>query len=372
MITARHLTPLASRWGHRVTQLLSAGLLCCLLTACQAAQAQDCLEWNAAYQYDHYDNFGNGGYGTPSVSLYGSHVVEAHDGGNGTLWYRTGTLSSSKIIWNNNNCALQYDHGYSPSISLSGSAVVEAHDGGNGTLWYRTGTLSSSKIVWNNNNCAIQYDHYDVAGWGTPSISLSGSTVVEVHDGGSYGTLWYRTGTLSSSKIVWNNNNCALQYDHYADCHGHGFPSISLSGSTVVEAHDGSYGTLWYRTGTLLISGLIAWNNNNSAIQYDHYDNADKGGVGTPSISFDSNSGVNVVEAHDGGNGTLWYRWGHLLTYGQIAWLQCGQYSVYGYDAFGDALSHPAISLSYSNIVEVHDGGNGILWDDLGALYWTQ
>jgi hypothetical protein len=76
---------------------------------------------------------------------------------------------------------------------------VEVHDGGNGTLWYRTGTLSNGAIHWNNNNSALQYDHYANSGYGgqgTPSVSLSGTDVVEVHDGGN-GTLWDRSGYLN-------------------------------------------------------------------------------------------------------------------------------------------------------------------------------
>lgn len=378
-----HRTRRASRWGRQAASLLSAGLLCGLLAAGPMAQAQNYLSWTSSSQYDQYSNLGYGGFGAPSISLdsyHGGNVVEVHDGGNGTLWYRTGKFSvASGLTWNNGNSAHQYDHyanfGYggqgTPSVSLYGNNVVEVHDGGDGTLWYRTGTLlSSGLIAWNNGNTAIQYDHYTNfgnGGVGNPSVSLYGTKVVEVHDG-SNGTLWYRTGTLSGGKIIWNNGNSAIQYDHYANFGygGYGTPSISLSGSTVVEAHDGGDGTLWYRTGTLLSNGQIKWM---YWSQYDHYDNFGHGGYGTPSVSFDSNHGGNVVEVHDGGNGILWFKWGQLQANGQIKWLQWGQYS--HYDNFGNGgYGNPSVSLSYWGIVEVHDGGSGYLWDDLGYLGW--
>jgi hypothetical protein len=148
------------------------------------------INWSpSATRYDYGSN--------PSISLYGNTVVAAHEGGNGSLYYRTGYLSNGQITWNNYNTAIQYDNGIHPSVSLQGDIVVEVHDGNNGKLWYIAGTLYNGQIYWANAP-AVQYDWYENfgnGGYGTPSVSVYGNNVVEVHDGNN-GNLYYHLGIL--------------------------------------------------------------------------------------------------------------------------------------------------------------------------------
>jgi hypothetical protein len=232
----------------------------------------------------------------------------------------------------------KYDTGYRPSVSLSGTNVVEVHQDGSGNnqLWYRTGTISNGKIIWSP---PVNYDN----GY-TPSVSLDGTTVVETHEDGAYsGGLYYRVGQLLAGHLYW--------YASYKHDTGY-YPSISLSRGNVVEVHqDGRpyYNGLWYKTGTVNGSGKILWNSTN---QYDNGYN--------PSVSI---SGNNIVEAHlDGGaSGNLFYHTG-TLSNGQVNWSGSKWYD-WGFQ--------PSITLSDNKFVEVHRDGRlttYYLWYHMGTL----
>jgi hypothetical protein len=193
---------------------------------------------------------------------------------------------------------VQYDKsGMNPSVAMSGSTVVEVHNGiaGVGPLWYRVGQVnaSSKTIEWGN---SVQYDKSGM----NPSVAMSGSTVVEVHNGiAGVGPLWYRAGKVntSSKTIQWENS---VRYDNGLN------PTVAITlsnGLALVEVHNGGYGAgpLWYHVGYFTVAG-IHWG---ASAQYD-------------------NSGMNpcvaggaygeVVEVHDGvdGAGPLWYRVAYL------------------------------------------------------------
>jgi len=138
-----------------------------------------------------------------------------------------------------------------------------------------------------NGGPSIQYDYGSA-----PSVSMSGNVVVEVHEG-SNGSLWYRAGPVNGSRIAFGPG---LQYDS-----GY-FPSVSIVGNTVVEVHQGTSscpGPLWYRVGTLE-GQRIAWSN---SFQYDQ-------GC-SPSVATD---GHLVYEVHQAGPdvGPMWSRLGFL------------------------------------------------------------
>jgi hypothetical protein len=278
------------------------------------------------------------------VALSGSTVVEVHNGGNGIvpLWYRVGQLGDPTIQWGN---SLEYDaHGNNPSVALSGSTVVEVHNGadGAGPLWYRVGLAnpSSKTIQWGNRF------EYEASGF-NPSVALSGSTVIEVHNAGAeVGPLWYRIGlvNLSSKTIQWGNN---FEYD----ANGGFNPSVAVSGSTVVEVHNGGNGgivPLWYRLGQLNGS-TIQWS---GSFQYDNGFN--------PTVGYD---GHRLVEVHNGGFGglfPLWYHLGHINGT-RINW---DSYNPGEYD-YG---MNPSVAVGYADgferVVDVHDGADGVgpLW----------
>ena len=79
-------------------------------------------------------------------------------------WARSGLrigqvdTASNTIKWGNNNNAFKYDNGMNPSVAISGSTVVEVHNAlvGVGPLWMRIGqvdtarVLESWKLMWMN------------------------------------------------------------------------------------------------------------------------------------------------------------------------------------------------------------------------------
>jgi hypothetical protein len=243
----------------------------------------------------------------PSVAMSGSTVVEVHNGtqGVGPLWMRIGQVNtaSNTIKWGNNNNAFKYDNGMNPSVAMSGSTVVEVHNAlvGVGPLWMRIGQVdtASNTIRWGNNNNAFKYDNGM-----NPSVAIWGSNVVEVHNGtAGVGPLWYRIGQVNTSNntIQWGNNNNAFQYDN-------GFnPTVAIALSNglgaPVEVHNGGYGVcpLWYHVGYFTAAGTIDWG---ASAQYDNGMN--------PCVA--AGGSHTVVEVHDGvaGPGPLWYRVAYL------------------------------------------------------------
>jgi len=131
-----------------------------------------------------------------------------------------------------------------------------------------------------------------------PSVAISGSTVVEVHNAvNGVGPLRYRVGQIntSSNTITWANYNQAMQYDNGLN------PTVAITYSDVyplVEVHNGGYGVapLWYHVGYFNEAGTITWE---EGAQYDNGMNPCVAGVG-----------LSVVEVHDGihGVGPMWYR----------------------------------------------------------------
>jgi hypothetical protein len=200
----------------------------------------------------------------------------------------------------------EYDSGFNPSTAISGTTVVEVHNGQGqaGGMWYHVGQVyDSTTITWGP---PYKYD----SGW-NPQVAISGTTVVEVHNGqGQDGGMWYHVGQISGSKITWSP---AYNYDSGWN------PSIAISGSTVIEVHNGQgqAGEMWYHVGQ--ISGSkITWG---PAYTYDYGYN--------PSVAF---AGSTAVEVHNGqgGAGPLWYHVG-TVSGSQIQWGPSNNYD-WGYN----------------------------------------
>jgi hypothetical protein len=213
----------------------------------QVDTASNTIKWgnnNNAFRYDNGMN--------PSVAIYGSNVVEVHNAiaGVGPLWMRIGQVdtASNTIKWGNNNNAFRYDNGMNPSVAIYGSNVVEVHNGtaGVGPLWYRVGqfNISNNTIQWGNNNNAFQYDN----GLNPTVAFWHGLAPVEVHNGG-YGVcpLWYHVGYFTVAGTI--NWGASAQYDNGMN------PCVAASprSGVAVEVHDGvaGAGPLWYRVAYL-------------------------------------------------------------------------------------------------------------------------
>ena len=181
---------------------------------------------------------------------------------------------------------IAYDTGVMPSVAISGTSVVEVHQGGAngfGPLWYRSGRIQADGVVvWNR---SYQYDN-----GGRPSVAVSGVNVVEVHEGtaNGFGPLWYRYGEIRPDGTVgWSDSHA---YDNGAR------PSVAVSGNNVIEVHQGSaagYGLLWYKTGQLRPDGSVVWADSGHPYDYG----------GAPCIAA---SGPNIIEVHQGSGNNFW------------------------------------------------------------------
>jgi len=236
----------------------------------------------------------------------------------------------------------EYDSGYNPAVAISGSTVVEVHNGqgASGPMWYHVGQVyDSATITWGP---AYNYD----SGF-NPSVAISGSTVVEVHNGqGASGPMWYHVGQISGSKITWGP---AYNYDTGWN------PSVAVNGSTVIEVHNGQgqAGEIWYHVGQIH-GKKITWE---PAYSYDWGYN--------PSVAL---AGSTAIEVHNGqgGAGPMWY---HVGTVGssQIEWGPANTYD-WGYNpkvAFfiGDCYDDPP------TVMEVHNANSypSDLWYHYGS-----
>jgi hypothetical protein len=255
----------------------------------------------------------------------------------------------------------EYDWGWDPSVAISGSTVVEVHNGNvtGGPMWYHVGlVLPGNQILWGP---SYQYDN----GF-NPQVAMVGSTVVEVHNGGTDTNLmWYHVGQVSVSDwtINWGPS--------YAYDYGNN-PSVALTscntvanpkcGLVAVEVHNGSPdvfpGPMWYHVGQ--VSGsTISW-----GPSYN-YDSGWNPSVGIQLCLTDSNTscGVTVVEVHNGGStgGPMWYHVGNWSGGSTISWGESHQYD-WGWN--------PKVAFfSGAYVMEVHNGSDalGHLWYHFGS-----
>jgi hypothetical protein len=156
--------------------------------------------------------------------------------------------ATNTIKWGNNDSAFLYDKGFNPSVAISGSTVVEVHNAttGVGPLWMRIGQVdaATNTIKWGNNNSAFPYVHNGLNPTVAFTLSSGALALVEVHNEG-YGAapLWSQIGYFTgASTIKWVHGE---QYDNGMN------PCVaaSVGFGPVVEVHNGvdGLGQLWYR-----------------------------------------------------------------------------------------------------------------------------
>jgi hypothetical protein len=226
------------------------------------------VSWGLSQNYDNY------GF-NPSVALYGTTVVEVHNGSGvtGPMWYRVGqlNLAARTISW---GPSYNYDaSGTNPTVAITSCATasnptcgliaVEVHNGSGvaGPMWYRVGVVNpdTRTISWGDSH---KYDDFGM----NPSLGVQpcytstnggqscGITVVEVHNGSQgFGLMWYRVGNLSGgTEINWG--------DSYP-CDSGWNPKVTLWGSTLIEVHNGTRdtGPMWFHTGSFYGGTTVTW-----------------------------------------------------------------------------------------------------------------
>jgi len=148
--------------------------------------------------------------------------------------------------------------------------------------------------------------------------------------------------TAAAQTVTWNAQGAQIDYGSKPSI-AVGY-SIGFSQNWRVQVHQGNPGTLWYRSG---IGGDIG--------NPTFYQNGYRASV----AKYDFDDSRNLFEVHQGqdGVGPLWYLWGTLsgVDGTQVTWEVAQQY---------DNGLHPAVATLLGNIVEVHQGQNGVgqLW----------
>jgi hypothetical protein len=301
------------------------GVTTFLLASAAALDARaDTVNWNeAAYQFDNGARpavvLGTGGVGDEGPKW----EVEAHEGGNGDLWYSWGWAAGMNAI--RVGGATREDAGYAPALASAGPTpnnplVVEVHQGtsGFGPLWGHVAVPNGPIVTFPSFSFenAHPYDNgYRPAVAATP-VSTDESVVIEVHQGQTgAGPLWFHIGSVftgvSPPSLAWQPDGEQYDWGEHPSVAVTQLPSTySSPGIVVVEVHQGGdgFGPLWYRTGTFNPSNwTMTWNASHP------YDN----GV-APAVAVVGNR---VIEVHQGTNGfgPLWYHEGYLSGSG-IVW----------------------------------------------------
>lgn len=227
----------------------------------------------------------------------------------------------------------KHDQGASPSVALSNTASVEVHQSHwEFALWYRKGDTTGN----------FQDSHKYDKGWG-PVVSLNNHGVaVEVHKSQSASTLWYHVGQISGNEVNWGDS-------HKYDTGLH--PGVAVNdGGVVVEVHQGSGQTkLYYRVGFV----------NGSSIDFGDSHEFDNGLH--PRVAINNHN--QVVAIHQSENtATIWHHVGTIdLSSKTIAW---------GSSHKIDSGYYPSVALDdWGRVIEVHQSEATIsLWYHTGNI----
>ncbi len=198
------------------------------------------ITWTTGDGGKKYDNKGD----SPSVAFLNSNTfVEVHDGSNGSLYYRIGTINRERtsVDWLTGEGGIKYDAGNRPTVAVAqDGTILEVHHGdGNDSIWYRLGRLSGDqrKIDWTTGDGGVKYDSGD-----SPYIAfLDADSFIEVHDNTNDG-LFYRIGRLNAQRdrVEWITGDKGIRYDAGKR------PAIATTGDgTFLETHHGSGSSAW-------------------------------------------------------------------------------------------------------------------------------
>lgn len=141
------------------------------------------------------------------------------------LYYQTGILDIEKQSISPQESGSSYEIGRFPSIAKAGNMIIEVHQGESlETLWYKIATIQGEDIVWGKTH------RYDSGVY--PSIAVNGNTIVEVHmnDSDYPDKIWYHIGTINpdTKTITWGSSRFISK--------GYN-PQVSLNGSNVIVSY---------------------------------------------------------------------------------------------------------------------------------------
>jgi len=246
----------------RLRLLLAVALAIGTAFAGLAQSFAQTLSWSTPVKYDTGDQQG--------VAVNSSGViVEVHksEGFFGsTLWYHIGRLNAGKVTWGKVQVIDQSSipHGALttwPSVALTNDNYVivvfsEGRFRSDGKLYYQVGKVDPTGSVDQSIEWLTEWAQYDTGFH--PNISVNNyGKIVEVHEGDSSSTLWYRLGHMRDPSageydIIWDTGERGVPYEKGEN------PKVSINDQgDVLEMHQvRGESLLHYMRGTISGSGI--------------------------------------------------------------------------------------------------------------------
>jgi len=185
---------------------------------------------------------------SPSVAMNSAgQIIEAHDNGDGELWYWTGQLQGDgSVDWRRHGW---YDTGEEPALALNNDGlVVEVHEddeANDDKLWYRVGQLDENyEILWYTSGGILFPGEDEGIDPTVAFLDLDGLTIREVHQSDQDEDRWYWDGVYNETthRIDWgaHGENLFSQF----------IKTVATVGTNSVRVGTGAHGD--FGTDTLL------------------------------------------------------------------------------------------------------------------------
>ena len=291
----------------------------------------------------------------PGIALAGSRrFVEVHKSENNDyLWYLVGVVQSDwSIDWKTNariNVGGDDKQGVTPDVTINPvgpPGVVQVNKSQNNDyLWYNLGQLNSSDTVTWYTNGRIEVDGSHKQGV-DPSVAAHNERVIQVNKSQNNDNLWYNTGVISGTQIVW-------EYNAQVDFQEGYNPDVALEGDRVIIVFEGTDSYLHYSTGTLGSNSIVSWEQT-----------GDIGGQqgNNPTIALGSDG--TVIEMHTSPTTSkIW------VNVGELQWPYVNWKHNFVWDSGISATPRVAFNADENLLIDIHKSGtNDGLWVNVGKV----
>jgi hypothetical protein len=291
----------------------------------------------------------------PGIALAGSRrFVEVHKSENNDyLWYSVGVVQSDWSIAWKTNARINVDgddkQGVTPDVAIGPvgpPVVVQVNKSQNNDyLWYNLGQLNSSDVVTWYTNGRIEVDGSHKQGV-DPSVAAYNERVVQVNKSQSNDNLWYTTGVVSGTQILW-------EYNAQVDFQEGYNPDVALEGDRVIVVFEGTDSLLHYSTGTLGSNSIVSWEQT-----------GDIGGQqgNKPTIALGSDG--TIIEMHTSPTTSkIW------VNVGELQWPSISWKHNFVWDSGISATPRVAFDVDENLLIDIHKSGtNDGLWVNVGKV----
>jgi hypothetical protein len=291
----------------------------------------------------------------PGVALADNQwIVEVHKSENNDyLWYSVGVVQSGwSIDWKTNvriNVNGSDKQGVTPDVTISPigpPVVVQVNKSQNNDyLWYNLGQLDGSNTITWHTNGRIEVDGSHKQGV-DPSVAIYNERVIQVNKSQNNDNLWYNTGEISGTQVIWGYNaQVDFQEGYNAD--------VALEGDRVIVVFEGTDSYLHYSTGTLGSTSIVSWEQT-----------GDIGGQqgNNPTIALGSDD--TVIEMHTSPTTSkIW------VSVGELQWPDISWKHNFVWDSGIGATPRVAFDANENLLIDVHKSGiNDGLWVNVGKI----